>query len=395
MCRDSRSIFSSSLLLQLGQLFMFSFGVFVSANDAYSSLRWNVFVPESAATFDVTAVRQLHCSVLNAVGNKITTTLEMPLNGTIGKYIHMTILTAYRSLVHGEGTISVIRMPKNNDIWSRLSSCIIDSDMWACLFGRINIKKSINKCAPNEGRSRPLKFHNNDAVKAVGAIASLIAPRIWHDPSTLRYVHHVDSPSPLNISVHARFGDACELYLSARQMYSDSFWSRSSAGRPCFYREVYMNELRLLSEKLNTKNVLIETDDYDFLRWILTKKEYNYYYMDYGEKRRAYDVCPPSKKPCKLRLEDRSSLWIENRPDLTPAHVDMSVSGLWLLQHGHALIGGFQSHYTRAVYFLMVGRLGYIPPYISLDGGGVIAREKRSSNISVALIEQAGLRAGW
>ena len=45
-------------------------------------------------------------------------------------------------------------------------------------------------------------------------------------------------------------------------------------------------------------------------------------------------------------------------------------------QYGHAFIGGLWSHYSRAVYFLMTGQLGYPPPYISLDGGGVIASDK-------------------
>jgi hypothetical protein len=303
----------------------------------------------------------------------------------------MTILAAFKSLLRQEGTLSVIRMPKSDDVWGRLSSCTADHDMWACLFGRVHLKKSLAKCGPDEGQSRPLNVRDNDAVKVVGAIASLIAPRIYHHPSLVRYVHNVPSPSTRNISVHARYGDACEVYLSVRQSYSDSYWGRASSGRPCFNRQVYLNEIRLLSQNLNTKNVIIETDDYDFLQWLLSHKTHNYYYMDYGPSRRVYEVCPPSQKPCKVRLADRSKLWIENRPDLTPAHVDMSVSGLWLLQYGHGLVGGFQSHYTRAAYFLMVGRLGYLPPYISVDGGGVVAREKRSSNISTALVEQAGL----
>ena len=77
--------------------------------------------------------------------------------------------------------------------------------------------------------------------------------------------------------------------------------------------------------------------------------------------------------------------WIENRIDLDDKSgnngkkgevvSDLSLAELDHISKGYALIGGFHSHFTRAVYYLISGRLGTTAPYVSLDGGGFIHRD--------------------
>lgn len=52
--------------------------------------------------------------------------------------------------------------------------------------------------------------------------------------------------------------------------------------------------------------------------------------------------------------------------------VDGALAELNLGREGHALVGHFFSHFTKALYVLMAGRRGVAPPFVSVDGGGMV-----------------------
>lgn len=52
--------------------------------------------------------------------------------------------------------------------------------------------------------------------------------------------------------------------------------------------------------------------------------------------------------------------------------VDGALAELNLARNGHALVGHFFSHFTKSLYALMTGRRGVAPPFVSVDGGGMV-----------------------
>ena len=231
------------------------------------------------------------------------------------------------------------------------STCVGD-ELWSCMFGDItsHLKKnhrtanassstSTFGCDHNAAEkimnpsssttttttttSSRLRLRDDmEVVTAVGTIARAIAPLIFHNDSHVRYVHHITSPSAYNISVHARFGDACEYFLNRKKEYGREYWWDGK--RPCFTFDVYLREIEVLSRRFHTTNVLIETDSLRFLQWLLQNQSYNYYYVHTGN-RSAYDVCHG-------RICQPHQGWMDHRTDLQPYLIDMSLAGLHLLQ---------------------------------------------------------------
>jgi len=209
-------------------------------------------------------------------------------------------------------------------VWGRLSTCT-GADLWTCMFGSTAADET---ACPRVVSTAKLSDTDRDVVALAGAIARRLAPDIHH-PSPVRYVHNVVSPTPFNLSVHARFGDACDYFLSARRPYGKEYWQDGTNRRPCFTFETYLREIDALARRYRTRNLLVETDSPAFLRRLLQNKTYNYYYVDDGGGRGVFDVCATTGGVCRSHEG-----WLDHRNDsaLTPAAADLSLQGLWLLQ---------------------------------------------------------------
>jgi len=270
---------------------------------------------------------------------------------TIGKDLHFASIRSLRSVLDESILPPLLPANKSQHLWSSLSSCGAP-EAWECLFG-----KPQTQCGADEDVQQVFRQQSDEDVVAIaGALAVFLAPSVYHLEKTIIRVHNAPSPTPLNISVHARFGDACDYVLDEPRDFrlGDSIWG--PRGRPCFHPKVYFKALERASALYNTVNVIVATDSQDFLDEMLLLKQYNFVYVSY---------------PGRSKYNHGSG-WIEQRHDLDQHMADASITDLYILQYGQVFVGGLFGHMSNAAYLLMVGRAGVALPFISVDGGGLL-----------------------
>ena len=206
-----------------------------------------------------------------------------------------------------------------------------------------------------------------------GAAAKIMVPDIYHDSEKVVFVRHVPTTSPLNVSVHIRMGDACDYVMDKKRPYSGNFWQTGYRNRPCFSFDVYLRELNRLRSLYGVHTVLLATDSETVLKRALNVTDYNWVYVR-SEIRSKYEY---------------GHAYIETRDDLTTEMIDLSLYDMWLLRQGHLFIGNMFSHFSRYVYISMIGELGYIPPFIAVDGGGILWYNHRHLSTTDALLKTA------
>lgn len=277
----------------------------------------------------------------------------------VGKYAHFSVCSVYNASVHGEPYAIAPPRPitKAQDKWARLSLCG-DDNAWRCLFGRREDESAAPTCATlwdaRLGDRRALAH-----VVLAGAIGQAILPEPFHDTPLVTVRNERSVPDGLGeyVVVHVRRGDACNFWRQEKEPYEKLFWVRFNGRRPCYPWKVYMEETERMSQLYGIKKALILSEDENAVREAreALRGRMNVMWLEYNRS--------------SLKTEGG---FIENRVHTESEVIDSALIALSLARDGCALIGHFYSHFTKAMYFLMAGRRGVAPPFVSVDGGGII-----------------------
>ena len=297
-----------------------------SSNDRPKlSLRTNVYLPGVIRLANPAFRKAALCRLQRHRNTYRMASTRIPTSFTVGKLFHHVVGAMFGTFYRGNGSLAVQHVPRNSSVWGRLSTCT-GADLWTCMFGAAATDDA--SCTHATLSHTKLGDTDHDVITFAGAIARRIAPNIHH-PLPVLYVHNVVSDTPLNISVHARFGDACDYFLSAKRPYGKEYWQDGKNKRPCFTFDSYMREIGALATRYRTRNLLVETDSPSFLRRLLQNKTYNYYFVDDNGGRAVFDVCASTGGVCGSH-----DGWLDHRNEsaLTAAAADLSLQGLWLLQ---------------------------------------------------------------
>lgn len=143
------------------------------------------------------------------------------------------------------------------------------------------------------------------------------------------------------ISVHVRHGDAC-MHASISQF------------RPkCVEWEVYLERIYEMRDKYGVSAVFLATDDPAVSE--AARKAEGLQVLQLDMDRQVFSA--------DWFLEFRSQMGLVSAKDVT----ESALVDLLLLAEGDLFVGTFASHLSRLAYELMVARLGYFPPYSSVD----------------------------
>lgn len=173
-----------------------------------------------------------------------------------------------------------------------------------------------------------------------------------HRSSSILRNSGAESKPPPAISMHVRQGDSCDKILN----YTVPEMTHYLQGdvRPCFSVDVYMSMLRELQEMYGSYKVYLSTDSAEMLKRIQTEDSFTWIrvesdvtaYQGRSGPQRFIDFLPQSA--------DKDVLF-------------GGVSDLVLLSQGDIFLGCFSSHFSKLIYYRMVGHHMRILPFKSLD----------------------------
>ena len=355
---------------------------------------------------------------------------------TIGKIVEGSsifaekhIMSLYKRRKAGEPFKFKMRpaeVPADQFKFSKISNCPNRESIFACLFGTRpeNEEQNINLCVKwtfpksagvisndtsEEDRrhqffSRQAALHPGTHAVLTGAIMNYMLPEIYVDEKFSRVKCSISndiesgrrSGEVFFVSVHGRRGDSCNLFTPPKK-YGSHQWEdpeNRNLGRACYDTIHYKRALHVLIHKyydqggrgkFKSVTVLLASDSEEFIRDMLAESgnkeldadadesDYNYCWVD-PLQANARDVYGTQKTYTK------GQQWIEYREDLgdvTKGETasDLTLAEFDLLSKGYALVGGLHGHMTKALYFLISGRLGMPAPYVSLDGWGFVKRD--------------------
>ena len=165
------------------------------------------------------------------------------------------------------------------------------------------------------------------------------------------------SGSPPTVSMHVRHGDSCDSWIPRAvdnlRIHTDVSGPKGDWSRSCFELSVYIQKLQLLRELYGVRKVYLATDSPDMISLAKLHTEYEWVYLRIN--RHTFD-------------HDRG--WINEHLD-NIANSKMifysAVTDIELLKEGDFFLGTFASHYSKLIYFNMVGEKMRLVPFISLD----------------------------
>ena len=160
------------------------------------------------------------------------------------------------------------------------------------------------------------------------------------------------------VAVHIRRGDACQVFGGPRV----------EGTRRCFDTATYVDAARELKKRYPALTVLrVATDSPSVLRevealapeWTIEALRF-----DRG------NVGGPENATLGLSLENATRHFIEHRRDRPDATLALAsfLADLELLGSAHAFVGTWSATVSRLVLLTQVAHLGFLPPFIFLDG---------------------------
>jgi hypothetical protein len=302
------------------------------------TLRTTAFVP-ALHDADPALVAALCQSVLRRVSNATDGTLHVPWSATPARALHAAATEALRSAREGKGTLRIKRRRVGDVAGASGLLCDADEDVWACMFGEPD--HTCPDVLPDALERAEHLWHDGTEramVAVAGAYAHALAPNVYTHAEwvrTLNLTHNTAAGSTQSASVVALFG------------------SRPPSASAL---DAYQNQLRFVGQQYNITRFLIFTDYAQFLD----------------------DVVARSSATVVTYLDDEE----ESRTDAGAA---LTLTALWLLQQGSVFIGGMHSYVSRAAYLLMTGRTGRAPPYVSVEGGGVLVHADTIESLLLSL----------
>jgi hypothetical protein len=164
-------------------------------------------------------------------------------------------------------------------------------------------------------------------------------------------VHHNGTKPAIYLSLHVRAGDACDVVVDERPSFIGEIWR--SGKRKCASPNAYAPVIRRMCEEYSVTDILLATDSQDFIEWALaTFPEVNWHFQDYLDRRKL----------------EHGKGWIEYRHDIGRVETESALNAVDLLSRGHVFIGSMCSHFSRSIFWAMVGRRNVLVPYASMDG---------------------------
>lgn len=165
------------------------------------------------------------------------------------------------------------------------------------------------------------------------------------------------------VSMHVRHGDACDVWFEKMPEHAVNTSILMKDGvmqdsRYCFRSTVYMEQLELIRKKYGVRKVLLSTDSPDMIKLTEKYPQYEWIYLEVD--RDPFERYVGSGLGHWMN-QDRNN-YKDNRLYLYSAIADM-----YLLKHGDIFLGTMSSHFSKTLYYLMIGHKMRVPPFVTLD----------------------------
>lgn len=265
-----------------------------------------------------------------------------PIAPTVGKALHFPIAWYLRIAAAGREAPSFNPpdLGRADEKFARVSRCGRHARAHECMFGTYSPPAPGSFSAEDletwRGVTNETTMRSSFAsVFYAGVVASIMAPDPFISPSiSVAGAQLGDEPYGV---VHARRGDACERWANrtsyGRHFYANRTDDGDPLGRACYPWSEYEEQIRRIASVYGVKRFLILSED---------------------------------------PVPDGTLSWIE--PDRTRSQggADGALFSLALARRGCVFVGHFWSHFSIAMYYAMAGWNGFAPPFISMDGGGIL-----------------------
>lgn len=306
-----------------------------------SATRTTAFVPQLRDD-DPALVAALCNSVARRISNATDASVEaitVPWSASPARVLHAAATGAMRMARAGRGSLHIKPRRVGDIVKGPEFACDADEDAWACMFG-----EPTPECPavfPDTLERAELLWRDGSdraMVSVAGAYARMLAPTLYHEPGWVVTADNEDAeasaPSERSVSMVALFGER-----------------GPSAGALADYEK----QLEFVKNQYNITSLLLYSDDPWFVEALVAG----------GVASRVTYV------------DDAEAIWAEGDAPVV-------LTALWLLQQGSVFVGSMHSHVARAAYLLMTGRIGRAPPYLSVDGGGVLVRADSIESLVVS-----------
>lgn len=159
--------------------------------------------------------------------------------------------------------------------------------------------------------------------------------------------------SEISVSMHVRRGDSCDYnVLKEAQFYKTQYLNGPWYARPCFSVDMYMDRLRALHDKYGVSKVYLATDSEEMIARTKLETGFEWVYLNFPRQIYAY----------------QEGWWVDYYGDDSLESVTLSAAAdLNLLKQGDVFLGAFTSHFSKLVYYMMVGHQLTLPPFLSMD----------------------------
>ena len=262
-------------------------------------------------------------------------------------------------------------VPSASDKWARYLQCAEGVDAWQCMFGAEQTARA--DCALNQSDAQVRPFH-----KMLAAARMIVLQ--GHRASPLLAPGPLPPPLPfdgvnVNISVHVRGGDACDVYEYGPLNTSLAFGRWEIIGKGlmrghCPHPSVHLAYVQQLMRHLGSRGFRVDA------LLFATDSEQAQALFDNAFRNsptrlvsRAFNRQATANNKWKL-ADKAESQWIEFRrfDDATGAEVTVSaLEDIRLLAQAHVIVGTMCSNLAALAWNLMVAHHGWMTPYVSLD----------------------------
>lgn len=163
------------------------------------------------------------------------------------------------------------------------------------------------------------------------------------------------------VAVHIRRGDACKRFIGD---------DRYPEGRVCYPTRLYFRAIELLRARYDVTRshrwcIHVATDSPTVIdEFAAFDGSVDVVYVDFNR----IDVGGAENLTLGLTPEQAETLHIENRAQVNRSLAFASLyADLELLSHAHFVVGTPTSAITRLILFAVIGRQGFIPPYVFIS----------------------------
>jgi len=202
---------------------------------------------------------------------------------------------------------------------------------------------------------------------AAAAISYLIRNSSNPDWSTTYTDRTQGPPSTSMIALHVRRGDSCARYAEKGDW--NSVHDGTVNKRPCYKLETYMAEARKMKETYGVSRIAVSTDSDAVIQDLIndySSEGFEFLYLQYNRSL----VGGPENINMGKGEATTGTKYIEDRDvdeDTKALIFSSAAAEMRLLSECNYFIGTSLATMSRFVLTAIIGRLGYMPPYVMLD----------------------------